>query len=54
MALMTETIDDFRAAIESLRNPPGSADQLRLYGPFGECAGDRPAVTPMRGNLGGS
>ncbi len=32
--------------------PPSSARQLRIYSPFGECAGDRPAVTPVRAKLG--
>lgn len=33
--------------------PPNSSRQLRIYSPFGECAGDRPDVTPVRAKLGG-
>jgi Protein of unknown function (DUF4232) len=33
--------------------PPGITRRLRIYRPFGECAGDRPAVTPVRAKLGG-
>ena len=32
--------------------PPNNAHALRIYRPFGECAGDRPAVTSVRAKLG--
>jgi hypothetical protein len=33
--------------------PPSNVRQLRIYRPFGECAGDHPVVTPIRAKLGG-
>jgi len=32
--------------------PPGATAGLRLFRPFGMCAGDHPAVTPVRAVLG--
>ena len=34
--------------------PPNSAQQLRMYDPFGVCKGDHPDVTAVRGTLGGT